>query len=235
MKIKPIFYILILFIFFYKNISSAETIFFDSKNIKIEENGNMIFATKGVAKIPLKNLIIKGDKFVYDKIRSELTIFDNVKYNDNENQIFIEGGKLIYNEIDNIVFSQGETFIDVENEYEIFSSDVLYDRNILKISSKESTEINDSLENKFIFENGLLFNIDEEIISSKKAFVTDNNLNNYFFQNSKINLKINEIVGKEIKVDFINSFFGDENNDPQLKGKAVTSNDKETQIYRSKS
>ena len=78
MKIKPIFYILILFIFFYKNISSAETIFFDSKNIKIEENGNMIFATKGVAKIPLKNLIIKGDKFVYDKIRSELTIFDNV-------------------------------------------------------------------------------------------------------------------------------------------------------------
>ena len=45
----------------------AETIFFDSKNIKIEENGNMIFATKGQAKIPSSNLVIEGDKFIYDK------------------------------------------------------------------------------------------------------------------------------------------------------------------------
>ena len=232
MKIKTIFYTLIFFIFFSKNILSAETIFFDSKNIKIEENGNMIFATTGIAKIPSKNLTIKGDKFIYDKIRSELTIFDDVKYNDNKNRIFIESQKLIYNEIDNLVFSQGETFIDMKNKYEIFSSDVLYDRNILKISSKKSTEVNDSLENKFIFDKGLIFNISKEIISSKKAFVTDNNLNNYFFKNSKINLKINEIVGKEIKVDFINSFFGDEDNDPQLKGKAVTSNDKETKIFK---
>ena len=46
----------------------AETIFFDSENIKIEENGNMIFATKGQAKIPSSNLIIEGDKFIYNKI-----------------------------------------------------------------------------------------------------------------------------------------------------------------------
>ena len=41
---------------------------------------------------------ISGDKFVYDKINSELTIFDNVKYVDKDKKIIIESQKLIYNE-----------------------------------------------------------------------------------------------------------------------------------------
>ena len=232
MKTKFIIFTLIFFVFFSSFVLRAETVFFDSKNIKIEEDGNMIFASRGTAKIPSKNLVIKGDKFVYDKVASVLTIYDDVKYDDNENQIFIEGQKLIYNDLDNLVFSQGETIINLENKYEIFSSNVFYDRNILEIYSKENTEVNDNIENKFIFEEGLLFSISKEIISSNIAFIIDRDLNNYFFKNSKINLKINEIVGKEIKVDFINSFFGDENNDPQLKGRSVTSNDRETKIYK---
>ena len=32
----------------------------------------MIFATKGKAKIPSNNLIIEGDKFIYNKELSEL-------------------------------------------------------------------------------------------------------------------------------------------------------------------
>ena len=206
MKTKSILYILIFFVFFSSFVLKAETVFFDSKNIKIEEDGNMIFASRGTAKIPSKNLVIKGDKFVYDKVASVLTIYDDVKYDDNENQIFIEGQKLIYNDLDNLVFSQGETIINLKNKYEIFSSNVFYDRNILEIYSKENTEVNDNIENKFIFEKGMLYSISQEIISSNKAFIIDRDLNNYFFENSKINLKINEIVGKEIKVDFINSF-----------------------------
>ena len=47
MKIRNlIYYFSFILILIYSN-SKAETILFDSKNIKIEENGNMIFATKG--------------------------------------------------------------------------------------------------------------------------------------------------------------------------------------------
>ena len=173
MKTKSILYILIFFVFFSSFVLKAETVFFDSKNIKIEEDGNMIFASRGTAKIPSKNLVIKGDRFVYDKIASVLTIYDDVKYDDNENEIFIEGQKLIYNDLDNLVFSQGETIINLENKYEIFSSDVFYDRNILEIYSKENTEVNDNIENKFIFEKGMLYSISQEIISSNKAFIID--------------------------------------------------------------
>ena len=33
-------------------------------------------------------------------------------------------------------------------------------------------------------------------------------------------MKINEIVGKEIKVEFEKSYFGNENNEPTLKGRS---------------
>ena len=76
----------------------------------------MIFATKGIANIPSKKLKIEGDKFIYDKINSELTIFDNVKYNDKENNIFIESQRMIYNEIENTILSKNETFVNLENK-----------------------------------------------------------------------------------------------------------------------
>ena len=218
-------------VFFYSHLK-AETVFFNSKNVKIEAEGNMIFATQGTADIPSKNLKIKGEKFVYDRLNSELTIFDKVKYLDKENGLIIEGQKLVYNDLKNTVISKNETFIKLDNKYDIYSSDVLYDRNLNKITSNELTEVNDRVENNFIFNQGLIFDTFEEIVSSNEVKITDQNLNKYFFKNSKLNLKLNEIVGKEIKVDFIDSFFGNENNDPILKGRSVLFNNETTRIYK---
>ena len=67
MNIK-IFINIIIFTLLINSNLNAQTVFFDSKNIKIEKNGNMVFASKGVAEIPSKNLKIEGDKFVYDKL-----------------------------------------------------------------------------------------------------------------------------------------------------------------------
>ena len=124
----------------------AETIFFDSKNIKVENEGEMIFATEGTARIPTDNIIIQGEKFIYDKSISELTILDNVKYFDNENNVYIESQKLIYNQIENIIFSKNDTFIETDNSYEINSADVIYNRNSKIISSKNLTTVEDTSE-----------------------------------------------------------------------------------------
>ena len=232
MKTKKFISTLIIFIAFLNSNLKAQTIFFDTKNIKIENDGNMIFATKGIANIPSKKLKIEGDKFIYDKINSELTIFDNVKYNDKENNIFIESQRMIYNEIENTILSKSETFVNLENKYDVVSSDILFNRKMNKIYSNNFTEVNDKSNNKFVFKKGLIFDKSKEIVYSKNVSITDINLNKYFFENSKINLKQKEIVGKEIKVDFLDSFFGNENNDPVLKGKSVVSNTKGTKIYK---
>ena len=42
--------------------------------------------------------------------------------------------------------------------------------------------------NKFVFENGLIFDTIKEIISSEKILIKDQNLNIYSFENSKLNL-----------------------------------------------
>ena len=232
MKIKFFINILIFFLIFSNSNLFADTIFFDSKNIKIENDGEMIYASKGVANIPSKSLMIEGDKFIYDKANSELTIFDNIKYIDQENDIIIKSQKMIYNELTNIVLSQSKTLITVENNYEINSSDIFYDRNLNKISTQKFTEVNDKAQNEFIFSNGFVFDALKEIISSKKVVIKDKNLNKYFFENSKLNLKINEIVGREVFVDFEDSFFGNKNNDPALKGSSIISNDKNTKIFK---
>ncbi len=232
MKIKLIINIIILYFVFINSNLEAQTIFFDSKNIKIEENGNMIFATKGKAKIPSSNIIIEGDKFIYNKKILELVVLDDVKYFDNENNIYIESQKIIYNEINNTIFSKNETFIQSENIYKINSSDVLYNRKSSKILSEEYTTVADDKKNFFLFNKGLIFELIPETISSKEVVVTDANLNNYFFEESKIALNKNEIAGKEVLVEFEDSFFGNKNNDPILRGKSVVSNEESTKIYK---
>ena len=64
MKIKLILYIFLCLLGFNLNSYAAE-VFFDADNLKIEEEGNMIFATKGLAKIPSKSIEIEGDKFIF--------------------------------------------------------------------------------------------------------------------------------------------------------------------------
>ena len=114
MKIKSIIYIF-LFLFCIKFNLLADQVFFDSDNLKIENNGNMIYATKGSAKIPVQNIEIEGDKSIYNKLISELTIIDNVKFLDIKKDVYIESEKIIYNQINNTIYSEGKTFIKIEN------------------------------------------------------------------------------------------------------------------------
>ena len=231
MKTNIIIKALLIYLIIVSSNIKTETILLTQKR-KIEQNGNMIFASKGVAKIPSKNLQNEGDKFIYDKLNSELTIFDNVKYLDKENDITIKSQKLLYKELKNELFSQNETKVNIGNKYQVNSSNVLFERNINLISSNKFTKVNDQTDNKFEFKDGLIFNTFSEIISSKQVKIIDQNRNKYFFKNSKLNLKLNEIVGKEVKVDFIDSFFGNINNDPILMGKSILSNNENTKIYK---
>ncbi len=230
---KTKFIILIgIFLIFQNSLLKAQEIFFDSKNIQIQDEGNMILSKKGIAKIPSENILIEGDKSIYDKKNSELVVIGNVKFFDNLNNVYIESEKAVYNEIENTLFSSGSTFVKVENEYELYSGDLLYNRNSMKITTISESSVFDNQDNIFIFENGFLFDTVEEIISSKKTNIIDNNKNSYLFELAKINLKTNEIAGKEVIINFTSSFFGDPNNDPQLKGKSTISNNNETIISK---
>ena len=231
MKVKLCLF-LIFFVFLNKIHLMADEILFESDNIKIQNEGNIIYADKVITKIPNQKIKIEGDKSIYDKKNSKLTIIDNVKFLDQNNNLYIESNNIIYDQIENTIYSEGKTLIKLDDTYKIISEDVLYNRNLMEISSNLDTTIEDIELNIYNFEEGFLFEAAKEIISSKKTNVVDINNNNYFFENVKVNLITNEIIGKEVKVDFIDSFFGNEKNDPKLLGKSVISSDDRTKIFK---
>ena len=232
MKNNFLFQSVIITCFFFKVCFSQE-VFFDASNIKIMEEGNIINSFGGKAIIPEDKVEVEGDESIYDKKKLILTIIKNVKFTDQKENIYIEGEKIIYNRMNNIIYSIGDTFVKVDNKYEINSSNLYYDRNLMEIYSEEDTHIKDDLKNVYNFEKGFKLENLKETLTSKKANVIDNQNNYYYFENVKIDLKNKEIAGKEITVEFVDSLFDNEENDPKLRGRSIISNDKFTKIYKS--
>ena len=232
MKNRLAFYILILTFFFSFN-SFSKTIEFISENIKILKNGDLINSYNGKAIDKAQSIEIESKISIYDKITEILEVIDDVKFYDNIKDIFIETKKGIYERKTNTIYTKGKTFIKIEDKYEIESEDLTYDRSVSKIITDSYSVIRDDKQNVYNFENGFIYEIEKEIISAKKTNVIDNLNNQYLFEKVKINLKTKEIIGKDITIDFVDKFFGNEDNDPILKGRSVISNEKFTKIQKS--
>ena len=109
---------------------------------------------------------------------------------------------------------------------------MFYNRRSQKIYSNRETTIKDINGNIYNLENSFQFDLNKEIITTKKTNIIDTDNNIYIFENAKINLVSKEILGKELKIDFVDNYFGIPNNDPILKGRSAISNDKQTKIYK---
>ena len=116
MKFNNIFYIFFIFFLYFENVSSDE-IKFNSTNIKILEEGNIVTALNVEANIPDKKIKIEGDKSIYDKKNTNLTIINNVKFFDLLQDFYLESSKVIYDQSKDILQTFGETFIKIENKY----------------------------------------------------------------------------------------------------------------------
>jgi len=231
MKYKNLLFIFIIFGIFLKN-SFSDEININSSNIKVLNEGNIIDALNVEANIPNEKIEIEGDRSIYDKKNSKLTIIDNVKFFDKLKNVYLEGEKVIYNQITDIVQTFGTTFIKIEDKYNVYSKDLFYDRKLQKIYSNKETTIKDDRKNVFNLEDSFIFDINTDIVSSDRTNIIDSDNNTYIFEKAKINLTNNEILGKELKIDFIDSYFGNLNNDPLLKGRAATSDEDKTKIYK---
>ena len=225
----------ILYLIFYILLNfnlSADDIEIYSDNIKVLNDNNIIKSINTIASIKEKKLRLEGDKSVYDKNKQEITLTGNVIFYDELKNLKIYSEKAIYSQKIDTLTTKGITKIKIEDEYEIISKNMIYDRISQNIFSREETRINDSLGNVYKIQDSFKFNLISEVISSKKANILDNKNNIYFFENSKIDLINKEIVGQEIKIEFIDNYFGNSDNDPILKGRSAISNSKETKIYK---
>ncbi len=231
MKIKFILFLFFKFIFF-NSILLSDEVEIVSDNIKILDNGKVIESIQTNVIIKSKGLHIKGDYSVYNK-ETEIVKFEkNVSFSDRTKNIKVETGNAKYNQKLDILETVGITNIKIDNKYEIISSNMFYNRRLQQIYSIRETTIKDINGNIYNLENSFQFDLNNEIVTTEKTNIIDTDNNIYIFENAKINLVSKEILGKELKIDFVDNYFGDPNNDPILKGRSAISNDEETKIFK---
>ncbi len=230
MKNKFIFFLTIcLFININYYDINAEEFTFESPVIEITNNGNKIYAKDGVKVSTTNNIEITANESTYDKIKLVLTLIGNIKIIDRENNIKIGGENITYYKNIEEIISKGNTIIHVDNEYVINASDIIYSKKENIIRSENLATLEDNFENKFSAES-FTFLVLDKIFKSKKINLLDNQKNNYSFNESMVNIKTNEVVGKDIKIDFRNDVFGNSENEPRLKGNYALANKEETII-----
>ena len=211
---------------------NADEIDIVSDNIKIIENGKIIKSIKTKATIKKKGVYIEGDYSEYNKVSEIIKLEKNVLFKDRTKKITVETENAKYNQKLDILETIGSTNIKIEKKYEIESSNLIFDRKLQKIYSSQETTIKDINGNIYNLERYFNFDLDKEIITSKKTNIIDVDNNIYIFDNAKINLLNKEILGQEVRIDFVDDYFGVPNNDPILKGRSAISNNNETKIYK---
>ncbi len=233
MTIKKLLIQTIILSFFFTNLSVLpDEIQFLSSNIKLKNDGALLQAYDSNTKIPSKKIEIKSDKANYFKPDKILILNDNVIFQDNQRDLIIKSDDIKYEYNKELIFSKGYTEIEINNFYKIKSNNIFYNRNLNKIYGNKKTVVEDAEKNIYELIDSFSFDLNQEIIKSKNSEITDNNGNKYKFEDLIINIKKKEIIGKEVNVDFINSYFGNKNNDPILKGRGGYSNQKELKLYK---
>ncbi len=222
---------LFLIIFFYQNILGAEIFKIESSKIKILNNGNITKATNGVKIISNDGMEIIGENLIYDKKKSILEIFGNVIIKDIKNDIITEGNEFIYFKNEEKIQSIGKTKSNIKKNYFLESSDLVYHRNLSEIYSDKKSKIEDSQNNIFYTEKFKL-NLIDNILKSKNLSLFDNQKNEYYLDFAVVNLKDNEFLGSDITIDFEDSLFGNNENDPRLKGNSLFAEKNNTTIYK---
>jgi len=253
---------LFLIIFFYHNILNAEIFNIKSSEIKILDKGNITKATDGVKITSNDGIEITGRKLIYNKEKSILKIFGDVVLDDKKNNIITEGEEYIYfkneekikifgdvvlDDKKNNIITEGEEFIyfrneekilsvgksksNIKNTYYLESNDLVYERTLSEIYSDKKTKIEDS-QNNIFFAEEFKFNFITNLLKAKNLSLFDNKKNQYYLNFALVNLKDNKFLGSDISIDFEDSLFGNNKNDPRLKGNSLISEENTTTVYK---
>ena len=221
-------------IIFFLNCSKiiAEEVIFNAEKINIEDNGNKINAINSETTIEENNIKINSKRVNYNKKTNIIIFTDKVYFHDKNENLIIESDKIKYNRKSEIINSYGPTKFILKNKFLLNSSDIFFERIPQIIYGDGNSVLEDSEKNIFKLNDKFKFDLKNELIKSENSIILDKDGNNYLFEDLVVNLKTNEIAGKEIEVKFNKSLFGNKKNDPLLKGRSSYSSDEELKVYK---
>ena len=195
---KVSFYILIIF-----EGALAQSFQFEAEIIETNDD-NYIVASNNVVIEDVFGAKIFGDKVILDKLNKIYTISGNVTYEDKANLIIINADKIIYNDINKIINTEGPATLEKNNLYKIQSFDIEYNLIEKRISSNKKTTIKDNLKNKILIKN-LNISLNDNLLIAKNVELIDKDLNIYTIKNIYYDFQKKKLIGKDVTVNRDNS------------------------------
>mgnify|MGYP001245330668 CR=1 FL=1 len=220
---KNNFFIFCFICIFFFNSAYAELFKFETSELKLLDNGNIIDAKNGKATSLDNDIEIDAKKFIYQNNTKILKAYDGVALIKSDS-IKI---KFKYFEIDqenNIILTKNYTKIsDLKRNLSLETSDISFNRKLKIIESKDKSILKDN-NNNLIDMEYFYYEINENILKAKDLVFKDkeNNISN--IKLAFINTKTGKLLGKDIRIDLNNKSFN-KGNDPRLLGKKLVYDD----------
>ena len=172
--------LLIITLFFFTTSSIGEEFIFNTSEINITEEGNIIKASNGTVTTPEGDFIIRAKNFNYDKKNLILEAFENVEVNDLKNEILIESDFITYNYKKRSISSNKKSTIKDDLGNIFFLDNFLYtlDNKLIKLGNTKIIDVERNhykLEKAFLnLKSKKLLGKDISIDFSNKSFQKNN-------------------------------------------------------------
>jgi len=217
-------FIVIFLLIFNNNILNSEEFTYETSEIEILDNGNIIKALNGVTIKTNSNIIIKAQTSTYNKKNRLLELNGNILIVDKINNITATTQQVFYSELENKIFSTTQTNFKFNNKYFAEMDNFNYFIKAKYIASKNKVKIEDELGGIFVIQD-FKYQIDKNIFRGRNTKYTDTEKNEYLISDTMINLTTNEVFGKDLSINFDKKTFNNLQNDPRLKAKSLIVND----------
>ncbi len=227
---KNSFYTFFLFFTFIAQVSFAGEFNFDTKSIQVIENGNLIIANDGKAISQNKDLEIKAKKFEYFKNKKILIAYQGEAFLKSKN-LEIKFNIMEFDEKNYIYTAKNEISVfDLNKKISIKTKLLTLDNENKVIKSPTNSTIKDA-SNNILDTESFVYDIDKGILKIKNANLKDSEDNILNINSAFIDVASNELVGKDVSIDFNNQTFN-KDNEPRLKGKGISYKNDVTKISK---
>ncbi len=206
-----------------------------TKNITYKKNEGIIFTTNGSRAISINDSIeIIADDFNYNLILNTITAQKKVSVLDKVNNYKIFSDFIKYFKNEEKIITKGETLAEVKSKYNINSSDIIFFRKQMIMTSNKKTKITDNTNLYSLSKFKYLINNDE--LRGEKILISSNyNLpknDNFYFSHGVIDLSNLNFKAGDTEITIHKDIFDNSENDPRIKGVSSSRNGEITIINK---
>ena len=170
-----------------------------------------------------QNTEIFAEKIFYSKRLQKIKSSQNVVYKNKNKNVVIKSDEIIYFKNEGKILTRGPTKANVDSRYKFNSSNIIFEKNQMRLISSYKTTIDDS--NNSRYELGSFeYQIENEFLKAVDLTIIENSnlspgeTNKYYFANGFFDLKNKNFKTGPAKILLKKDTFGRKNNDPRIYG-----------------